>query len=178
MNNEESLHERLASIEILAIEQIAASNRTTRAVRAFVRFLFIQLVAATLALLILFAGDVFRDTSECTLGVCGPNTMAQILAGLVWIVGIIWSSSAGWTELSQSEIPFLPVRRKLPADSSKHKGIDLPPKSNGEADVNPEVSQRNKSSVTRKRGRFCKNCGGPLAQGDIACQSCDTWQVQ
>jgi ammonia channel protein AmtB len=72
-------------------ENIDAQNRTTHAVRAFVRFFFIQLVAATIALPLVYFGTI--------LGVPG----LVLIAFLVLVVGIVWSSSAGWAELGLSD---------------------------------------------------------------------------
>lgn len=94
----------------LIVQAIAASDRTTRAVRAFVRFLFIQLVAITLALVINGVGNALQDPSECSFGVCPTNQTAQILAVLVWLAGVWWSSLVGWEELGKSDVPDI---RKL-----------------------------------------------------------------
>ena len=177
MGDDKVTREHLSNIEDLLIQQIAAANRTTRAVRAFVRFLFIQLVAITLAFFVVVAGDLFRDTSECDFGVCGPNTGAQIFAGFIWLVGVIWSSSAGWSELSSSEVPALPVRRKNSETLAKYKNATMDSRS--ESDDSDEQQERleRKTRGTQKRGRFCTNCGAALGQYDIACQACDTRQA-
>lgn len=62
-------------IESLLEESIRASNRTTHAVRAFVRFLFIQLVAITLAgFVVAFANIV--DPVE-------PPAILLVIAGAI-----------------------------------------------------------------------------------------------
>ena len=71
---------------------IRAQNRTTHAVRAFVRFLFIQLTGITLV--------VFLWNLSLTTG----NGSIQGLAGIIWIATVIWSSYAGWEELNKSNI--------------------------------------------------------------------------
>ena len=71
---------------------IRAQNRTTHAVRAFVRFLFIQLTGITLV--------VFLWNLSLTTG----NSSIQGLAGIIWIATVIWSSYAGWEELNKSNI--------------------------------------------------------------------------
>ena len=71
---------------------IRAQNRTTHAVRAFVRFLFIQLTGITLV--------VFLWNLSLTTG----NGSIQGLAGIIWIATVIWSSYAGWEELNKSII--------------------------------------------------------------------------
>lgn len=89
--------------EELLREVIKASNRTTRAVRAFVRFLFIQLSAITLAVLVFQIGSLTQDSSECAFGICPPSPRFTIVAGLIWLGGVLWSSRAGWLELEESD---------------------------------------------------------------------------
>jgi len=84
-------------IEELVGEIIEASNRTTRAIRAFVRFLFIQLATITAAV-VLYVFAVAIDPLEPPLGLV-------LLALVILIVGVIISSRAGWGELEASEIP-------------------------------------------------------------------------
>ena len=71
---------------------IQAQNRTTHAVRAFVRFLFIQLTGITLAAF-LWLWEI---------------SFLQYLAVVVWIVSVFWSSYAGWKELDKSGIGLEP----------------------------------------------------------------------
>ena len=77
---------------------IQAQNRTTHAVRAFVRFLFIQLSALTLATFLFFASFQLVDEAGA------PNTFLLIMGGVIWIIGLVWSSTAGWSELEKSNI--------------------------------------------------------------------------
>ena len=85
---------------------IRAQNRTTHAVRAFVRFLFIQLSAMTLGAFIWNLSLGMADAESCAYDGtnCDGNSALQIVAGLVVLGGIIWSSSAGWSELEKSNI--------------------------------------------------------------------------
>jgi hypothetical protein len=76
---------------------IAATNRTTHAVRAFVKFLFIQLATTSLALLIFAAGALYLVPFEFREG-------AIVLGALIYIGGVVWSSAAGWIELGLSNI--------------------------------------------------------------------------
>ncbi len=76
---------------LAALQRIeAASNRTTYAVRAFVRFLFIQLSATTF-------GSVLAAAAAALgwpwLGVAG---------GLVTVAGLFWAGFAGRAELRKS----------------------------------------------------------------------------
>lgn len=67
-----------------------ASNRTTYAVRAFVRFLFIQLSATTIGSML---AAVAAATAMPWLGVLG---------GLVTTGGLFWAGIAGRAELAKS----------------------------------------------------------------------------
>ena len=72
-------------------EIIKASNRTTRAVRAFVRFLFIQLTCTSIAVV---------------LGLIGQESGSSFwtaAASVVWIFGVVVSSREGWRELDLSD---------------------------------------------------------------------------
>jgi len=70
---------------------LEAQNRTTHAVRAFVRFLFIQFLAVTIASVLAY----FSVTLEIPA--------LAFVASLVLLTGIIWASNAGWTELGLSD---------------------------------------------------------------------------
>jgi hypothetical protein len=85
---------------------IRAQNRTTHAVRAFVRFLFIQLSAMTLGLFIWNLAASFADPESCSYGGanCTGNSALQVIAALVILGGVFWSSAAGWSELEKSNI--------------------------------------------------------------------------
>jgi hypothetical protein len=84
-------------IEGLLEESIRASNRTTHAVRAFVRFLFIQLVAITLAGFV-FAYANIVDPVE-------PPAILLLIGGAIWVGGVIYSSIEGWKEVAKSDVP-------------------------------------------------------------------------
>jgi len=106
-NNSDDLSQNLNSKSGKNIDDlIRAQNRTTHAVRAFVRFLFIQLCGDTIALILwnLSTSSVdqqkcFQDGTNCT-----GNAFLQFLSAGVLIVGVIWSSQVGWDELSKSNI--------------------------------------------------------------------------
>ena len=85
---------------------ILAQNKTTHAVRAFVRFLFIQLTGITLAVFLWNLSLAFISPSDCGLTGenCSGNGALQLMAVGVWIVTVIFSSRAGWEELQKSEI--------------------------------------------------------------------------
>ena len=86
-------------------ELIRAQNRTTHAVRAFVRFLFIQLSATTIAVILWNFSEAFIDQEECFRNGsnCSGNGFLQFIAAVVLIGGMIWSSAAGWDELGKSK---------------------------------------------------------------------------
>jgi hypothetical protein len=85
---------------------ILAQNKTTHAVRAFVRFLFIQLTGITLAFFLWNLSLAFVNSSDCIQSGenCSGNVALQFLAVGVWIATVIVSSNAGWDELKKSEI--------------------------------------------------------------------------
>lgn len=85
---------------------IRAQNRTTHAVRAFVRFLFIQLSGFTLAIFLWNLSTAFIDQQECIQygEKCTGNGFLQFLTAVVLIVSVVWSSHAGWNELGKSNI--------------------------------------------------------------------------
>ena len=81
-----------ASSDELLKQILRATNKTTHAVRAFVRFLFIQLSMSTLSGLVILWGYT-------------TNAMGLIVIGaLTWLVGVIWSSAVGWAELTESNL--------------------------------------------------------------------------
>lgn len=85
---------------------IAAQNKTTHAVRAFVRFLFIQLTGITLAVFIWNLSTISVDQQSCFVrGTnCEGNSFLQLMAVAVWVAAVILSSRAGWSELEKSNI--------------------------------------------------------------------------
>ena len=94
-----------AKIEKLLRQNIEASNRTSYAVRAFVRFLFIQLVGITAAFFLNSLATANVDPLQCAYSGdnCEPIIPLQILAFLVWLGAVIWSSIVGWKELALSD---------------------------------------------------------------------------
>lgn len=88
-------------------EVIYAQNRTTHAVRALVRFLFIQLASISIAWVISSLADKSVNVYECsrTGTSCNPNGFLSFVAVVVWIVGLFISSNIGWRELNASDIP-------------------------------------------------------------------------
>jgi hypothetical protein len=95
-------------VEIGLEDLVHAQNRTTHAVRAFVRFLFIQLSGITLATIFWEASNLFIDQERCASSgeKCSGNTFLQVVSAITAIIGVIVSSRAGWSELSKSDIPI------------------------------------------------------------------------
>ena len=101
----QNITEKQISLEDIH-ELIAAQNRTTHSVRAFVRFLFIQLTTLTLVAFIWNLASVSVDPVACANSGkhCNPVGALQTLAVIIWIIGVVWSSISGWSELKKSEI--------------------------------------------------------------------------
>lgn len=85
-------------------KNIEASNRTTHAVRALVLFLFIQLVGITIAFLLNSVATANYDPVRCAVSGngCEPLVGLQVVAFLVWLGAVIWSSNVGWKEIGLS----------------------------------------------------------------------------
>ena len=99
--------ERLIAVQKqTTLSLIAAQNKTTHAVRAFVRFLFIQLSGLTAAGLVWYVSLLFIDQGECLNygDKCDGNAFLQLLAIAIWIGTVIFSSNAAWSELGKSDI--------------------------------------------------------------------------
>lgn len=144
------------NLEAKLDELIASTNRTTRAVRAFVRFLFIQLSAITLAVLVFNLGNLVQDTSECAFGICPPNPGFTAFAGLIWVVGVVWSSYAGWSELELSN----PDTKKSSASSN--------------------LASRTASGVFSgytESALKCSACGSTLEPTERFCGECGTQRL-
>jgi len=83
---------KYSNLEESTRQILLAQDRTTHAVRAFVRFIFIQLTAITISGLVILFGSFAVNESVIVIGV------------LIYIAGVIWSSNAGWSELEKSNI--------------------------------------------------------------------------
>ena len=139
-----------ANIEKLLKQNIEASNRTTYAVRAFVRFLFIQLVGITVALFLNSLATASVDPVRCAFSGdnCEPILGLQVLAVIVWIGAIIWSSNVGWKELALSD-----PNAKLVLSS----------------ETSDKISTEKKPS---KPGSSCQHCGANKADLNKPCYEC------
>lgn len=85
-------------------KSIEASNRTTHAVRAIARFVFIQLSFLTVAFLVWQLGLAFPDEQSCTVLGCQPHGVVSFFVVALLVIGVLASSSAAWYELSRSEV--------------------------------------------------------------------------
>jgi hypothetical protein len=135
-------------------QSIEASNRTTHAVRAIVRFFFIQLSFLTAAFVVWQLGLAFPDPNNCTAFGCQPNWFVSFLvAGLV-ITGVIVSSIAGWNELELSSIPHNQQSTSRQVDDQGLAGGVIEKPSAG--------------------GRMCPNCQ-KVYKTALSCSDCDVW---
>jgi hypothetical protein len=139
-----------AKIEKLLKQNIEASNRTTYAVRAFVRFLFIQLVGVTAAFFLNSVATANVNPLQCAYSGdnCEPIIALQILAFLVWLAAVIWSSTEGWKELALSD-----------PNPSRFNSV---PKS--------EDSKSGQESIKSKT--FCRHCGSEKTNPLFPCYDC------
>jgi hypothetical protein len=126
-------------------KNIEASNRTTHAVRAFVRFLFIQLSFLTAAAVLWQLGLAFPDENNCTAFGCAPNGFVSAFVVLLVIAGVIISSIAGWGELELSNMPEEAVKKSSPQPGSS---VTLP---NGTKEC-PNCKRRYKDAT------YCADC--------------------
>jgi hypothetical protein len=95
-------------------QKIKATNRTTRAVRALVLFLFIQLAFLTLANIFWQVGLAFPDEDNCNIFGCQPYAFFPISAGVLIVSGVVVASLVGWGELEMSQVPKVAIWPKSP----------------------------------------------------------------
>jgi ribosomal protein L40E len=140
-------------------DAIRASNRTTHAVRALVRFLFIQLAGYTLAAFVIGA----------SLG--AGATEGILLGAFISLLSLAFAFAAGWSELRKSDVP--PVR----VNTAQSRAGAMPPQQSSDAPLNfPEGDKANAigqgASTTEK---ICDNCGAVAPVSAVACVECDKW---
>jgi hypothetical protein len=133
---------------------ISATNRTTHAVRAFVKFLFIQLATTSMAILIFAAVALSLVPFQFVQG-------AILLGALVYIVGVFWSSAAGWRELGLSRI------RRGSSSGLENVTVDV---RSGDAPTNA-IDQ---SPVTDPGSRKCPSCYYSVSETQLECRNCNT----
>ena len=105
--DEIQMFESNSQIYKLLEKNIEATNRTTHAIRAFVRFLFLQLSFTTVAIFLYNWATSSVNPLECVQSgdSCEPNAELILLAVVTWIIGVGLSSRIGWEELVKSDVP-------------------------------------------------------------------------
>ena len=138
-------------LDELLQKNIEASNRTTHAVRALVLFLFIQLTGITIAFVLNSLATANYDPVRCAVSGnnCEPMVWLQVVAFLVWVGAVIWSSSVGWTEIGLSR----PVVRK----TVPYEDRPLSRKSADSDDSTSETCRR--CGAIKWTSRDCFECG-------------------
>jgi hypothetical protein len=155
----------------LMAEQIRATNRATRAIRALVRFLLVQLLFITGAALLIFFGELaVGDSVECTLygDECGARPVFQILAGLTFLVGVVLSSRIAWAELALSD----PGLESNPMPINILSAPEFKPGS--EFLVRQNVSPGGESAPPSGMTEPCPKCKSQIELGSKFCTSCGT----
>jgi hypothetical protein len=109
------------NVSKLLKKSIEASNRTTYAIRALVRFIFIQLTFLTAAFFVWQIEQQFPDPDKCGQFVCEPREFVVFLVAGLIITGVVLSSRAGWYELSLSEVPGKSTKPESPLSGSAGK---------------------------------------------------------
>jgi uncharacterized membrane protein YidH (DUF202 family) len=132
-----------------------ASNRTTHAVRALVRFLFIQLSFLTAAFVVWQIGLAFPDEDNCSAFGCEPNLFVVFLVVTLIIVGVVLSSKAGWDELQLSEVSSSP-EITYQTYGTHVESAATPTSRYPTGGINPKVTPRNNEDASE--GRVCSEC--------------------
>lgn len=83
----------------LAIDQIKATNRTTHAIRALVKFLLFEATYGVVALIFIGWGI------SPTLSLKQPSLGFIVLGVVIAVVGLMHSFVAAYKELSESNVP-------------------------------------------------------------------------
>lgn len=148
-----------SKLEELLQQSIAASNRTTHAVRAFVSFLFIQLAFGTITA-ILWVIAIANPLD--------PIFWLQWVAAILWILGVLLSSNAGWSELKASEMPSTYVPKVRQNSSSATATTAAKAKPSIPTESLPPSLKMNKD------GRIvCQKCGNWELIENGKCSACD-----
>lgn len=158
----------------LLAAQIRATNRATRAIRALVRFLLVQLLFITGAAFLVFFGELaVGDSVECTLygDDCGARPVFQILAGLTFLAGVVVSSRIAWAELALSDpgLESNPIPKSILSAPEFEPGTEFPNSQTSHerwGDGSPagatEPCPKCKSQIDLG-SKFCTNCGTRFA---------------
>lgn len=143
--------------------EVRAINRATRAIRALVRFLLVQLLFITGAAILLLIGELtVGDSVACTLygDECGGRTAFQFLAGLTFLVGVVISSRIAWAELALSD-------PGLESDPSMKSILHAPSFESGS-----EFKAQSASFGSGKKYKVCAKCGKESEIGFSFCTAC------
>lgn len=152
----------------LLAAQIRAANRTTRAIRAIVRFFLVQLVFLTAAAILFVIGDLtVEDTFECAAygAECGGQPAMRLLAGIVALVGVVISSRVAWAELALSD-PGLEedVMPKGILHAPEFKpGLEFKLGEGRASSPTRDYKCPNCSFVSEVGSEFCTSCGKSLS---------------
>jgi hypothetical protein len=102
----ETIEELLKEVIAASNRTTTASDRTTRAIRAIVSFLFIQLTFTSIAVLMFWWGANIYDSTA--------GFLVIIIAFTIWLMGVIFSSMVGWSELNLSGFQLNDPREDKP----------------------------------------------------------------
>lgn len=143
--------------------EVRAINRATRAIRALVRFLLVQLLFTTGAVALVLIGELTAgDPVACTLygEDCGGRTAFQVLAGLTFLVGVIISSRIAWAELALSDpsLELTPVAKSILHAPSFESGS--------------EFTAHSSSFGSGAKYKTCAQCGKETEIGFTFCTAC------
>lgn len=148
---EQSWGKMSEKLESLIEAQIRASNRTTRAVRAVVRFIFIQLLGLTVGGLLI---SVSLNSDQ--------QDFLMALGSIVILVSVVVSSIVGWSELALSD-PEIEIGR---ANSFVHV-----PKEQGFG--KPSTSDKEKRCSCSNADRWAANAQVEKKNGIKTCTRCE-----
>ena len=128
------------SLEELLKQAIAASNRTTFAIRAFVLFLFLQLAFTTIAAFFIWYGYT------------AYNGFGWVVFGIaIFVLGVIVSSTVGWSEIAMSGVGLEYQNSQTQKNS---------PRSPGSSKASPRTVGRTCSVCMRYTTEVeCEHCG-------------------
>jgi hypothetical protein len=154
----ETFEELLKEVIAASNRTTAASDRTTRAIRAIVSFLFIQLTFTSIAVLMFWWGANIYDSTA--------GFSVIIIAFTIWLMGVIFSSMVGWSELNLSGFQLNDPREDKPLIydySPSSTSIRYPT-----GGINPKVTPRNNKDASE--GRVCSGCVRYTTK--VYCENC------
>lgn len=143
--------------------EVRAINRATRAIRALVRFLLVQILFITGAALLVLLGELtVGDSVACALygDECGGKTAFQFLSGLTFLVGVVLSSRIAWAELALSD-------PGLESDPSIKSILHAPT-----FEAGSEFEAKGTSFGSSKKYKVCAKCGKKFEMAYAFCTAC------